>query len=121
VQQRHPERQLCLYRQWIWDPHLPVKGPGTVPTAFPIAAVGVLRFDGAGLASLSFTLAFNGGISTGSDTGTYTVNSDCTGSISFTAGDAPINFNMVISGGGTEVFAIVTSSGNTQTLDAKKQ
>jgi hypothetical protein len=98
-------------------PHPTVRGPEV-----PIVVVGVLRFDGAGNASLSFTLAINGGISPSlSDTGTYTVNSDCTGSISFTAGDAPIDFNIVIIGGGTEVFGIVTSDGNTQTFDAKKQ
>jgi len=88
----------------------------------PIAVVGVLAFDGAGNASQSFTLVINGGIALpGSNTGTYSVNSDCTGSISFSVGDAPVNFNIVIIGGGTEVFGIVTVGGNTQTFDAKKQ
>ena len=88
----------------------------------PIAVVGVLRFDGAGNASLNFTIAFDGGITEGlTDTGTYIVNSDCTGSISFTAGDIPINFNMVVSGGGAEIFGLPTSPGLTQTFDAKKQ
>jgi len=99
------------------NPRRPQIGPEV-----PVAVVGVLGFDGAGNSSLNFTLAFNGSISPPlSNTGTYTVNSDCTGSISFTAGDIPINFNMVIIGGGTEVFGMVTSTGNTQTWDAKKQ
>ncbi len=83
----------------------------------------MLTFDGAGNISTSFTVAFRGMISTGqSSTGTYTVNSDCTGSISFTTGDAAgLIFNMVIIGGGTKVFGINTFPSFTETFDAKKQ
>jgi hypothetical protein len=89
----------------------------------PWAGVGVVGFDGAGNVSVSFTQALNGKITTGATgAGTYTVNSDCTGSPSFTSGDAagesPI---MVIVGGGTEVLFISTLSGQTIVLDAKKQ
>ena len=74
----------------------------------PVAAVGVLKFDGTGNVSFKFTLAVNGDLGTPStastpavDTGTYTVNPDCTDSMSFTGGDiAPLDFNMVIIGGG---------------------
>jgi len=102
----------------FFSPHRPVIGPES-----PVAAVGVVTFDGNGNASFNFTLSLNGAIFTSqSDTGTYTVNSDCTGSISFTTGDfAPFNFNIVIIGGGTEIFGIFADSGNTQTFDAKKQ
>jgi hypothetical protein len=87
----------------------------------PIAVVGVLSFDGGGNASLNFTIAFDGNIGEGlTDTGTYSVNSDCTGAISFTAGDIPINFNMVVIGGGTEILGLPTKAGLTQTFDAKK-
>src|ERR1700758_3746569 len=89
----------------------------------PIAVVGLLSFDGAGNASLNFTIAFDGGISEGLvDTGTYTVSSDCSGSISFTAGDIPINFDIVVVGtSGREIFGLPTSpAGLTQTLNAKK-
>jgi len=91
--------------------------------AVPVAAVGVLSFDGAGNVSFSsLTLAFNGSISTETGSGSYTVNSDCTGSFSLTSGSiAGLTFNMVIIGGGTEVFGIITSPGNTQNFDAKKQ
>lgn len=110
-----------------------VIGPGFVTPAaaktvsasqdVPIAIVGVLAFDGAGKVSFTFTLAVNGVISQGlTSSGAYTVNSDCTGSISFTSGAAAgVAFNTAIIGGGTEVFAIQTNSGTTATFDAKKQ
>lgn len=98
--------------------HPSLKGP-----TVPISAVGVLTFDGAGNISFStLTLVVNGGISSETGSGSYTVNSDCTGSISLTSGSiAGITFNMVVIGGGTEVFGVLTSPGNTQTFDAKKQ
>lgn len=101
---------------------------GIVPQApeVPVAAVGVLMFDGAGNVSFpNLTLQINGSSvinSSSAGTGSYTVNSDCTGSISITSGSvAGVDFNMVIIGGGTEVFGTLTSPGNTQTFDAKKQ
>jgi len=63
--------------------------------------------------------AINGGVFTGqTGSGTYTVNSDCTGSASFTAGDAAgLTSNLAVIGGGTEVFGVVTSAGGTATFD----
>ena len=86
----------------------------------PIAAAGVLTFDGAGNLSASYTLSSGGDISRAtSDTGTYTVNADCTGS--FTDATGGVHFNLVIVGGGTKVFAIDTDDGLTAIVDAKKQ
>ena len=89
----------------------------------PLSAVGVLTFDGAGNASISYTVADNGTILTNvTGSGTYAVDSGCAGSISFTSGAAAgITFNIVTVGGGTEVLGIPTVTGTTQTLDAKKQ
>ena len=85
----------------------------------PFAAVGVIIFDGAGNASGTYTLAIKGGITSGNTfSGTYTVSSDCTGSMTLTG--AP-NFNMVVVSGGAEVFAIETTPSFAGTLDAKKQ
>ena len=85
----------------------------------PFAAVGVLTFDGAGNVSSTFTLSVKGGISTGNTaSGTYTVNSDCTGSAIVQG--AP-NSNFVILGGGAEVFGIETTPGFTGSYDAKRQ
>ncbi len=88
----------------------------------PSAAVGVLAFDGAGNLSASYTVVFNGAAAETTsvpDTGTYTVNSDCTGTLTDATIDA--HFNMVIVGGGAELFNIQTDAGGTNTLDAKKQ
>jgi hypothetical protein len=106
------------------------KGTGFLPLGsdvkdreVPIAAVGVDIFDGAGSVSTGYTLAV-GGVSTPglTGTGTYTVNPDCTGSMSFTTGDAAgITSNLVIISNGTEFFEIFTSPASTVTGDAKKQ
>ena len=92
-------------------------------TAVPVSALGVLTFDGAGSVSFStLTLVVDGSISSETGSGSYAVNSDCTGSIILTSGSiAGITFNLSIVGGGAEVFGILTSPGNTQTFDAKKQ
>lgn len=55
------------------------------------------------------------------DGGTYTVNPDCTGSLSVTTGPATgLTFNTVVIGGGAEIFAINTATGFTSRVDAKK-
>jgi hypothetical protein len=94
----------------------------------PAANVGVSTFDGAGNVSATYTdmsPGKPGGYGTpiqGTGSGTYTVNSDCTGSASFTSGDAAgITLNMVIISGGTEVFSINTTPLVILTADFKKQ
>jgi hypothetical protein len=89
----------------------------------PFFNVGVVAFDGTtGTVSASFTGVSHGVVSTETDAGTYTVNPDCTGSISFTTGPgAGVTFNTVIIGRGAELFGINTSAGFTSSLDAKKQ
>jgi len=90
----------------------------------PFAVEGVVAFDGAGNVFTSGDTVVSGGvISTQQNgTGTYTVNSDCTGSISFTAGNAAgLNLNLAIIGGGSELFAIYATPSFTVTLDGKKQ
>jgi len=91
--------------------------------AVPWAGVGVLSVDGKGNVTITFTSALNGKISTGATgAGSYTVNPDCTGSLSFTSGDAAgETANIVIVGGGTEVLALSTLTTQTIMLDAKKQ
>lgn len=99
--------------------------PGKSPKGreVPWDVVGVFTADGAGNVSISYTAAINGTADTAQTaSGSYTVNPDCTGSVSYTAGDAAgLTFNMVILGGGEEVFAISTTAGSTATVDLKKQ
>ena len=93
----------------------------TGKNTFGNAAVGVFTFDGAGSLSATYTVVFNGHASSTSvpDTGTYTVNSDCTGTVT----DATIgaHFNLATGASGTEVFGVQTDPGTTDTFDAKRQ
>src|SRR5688572_8091051 len=54
----------------------------------PLAVVGVTTYDGRGNYTFTATVSFNGAISKGSGSGTYTVNRDCTGSQTFGPGIA---------------------------------
>lgn len=54
------------------------RGEGTIVGVGPIAAVGWIAYDGKGNFVNPFTVSVNGMISRGVETGTYTVNSDCT-------------------------------------------
>lgn len=58
-----------------------VSGRGTIVGVGPISAVGEITYDGQGNSIATVTLSVNGTIHSGvTVTGTYTVNSDCTGS-----------------------------------------
>ena len=95
--------------------------PAKLGNMIPFATVGVMTFDGAGNASFTLTQVYN---SSGGDffeaiPGTYTVNSDCTGTV--TIEDFGLHFNIVTVGGGAEFFAIQTDIGSTNIVDGKKQ
>ena len=88
----------------------------------PFVGGGVVTFDGAGNVSASFAASSNGTISTNNTyAATYTVNSDCTGSMTATPGSGGDNFALVILGGGAEALGVDTSTGETLTIDFKKQ
>ena len=82
--------------------------PQRIGAFFPLAAAGTFSFDGHGNAFRSFTLSFGGQIFPGSsDSGPYTVKSDCTASATFSDG----TWNMVIVGHGKEIKAINATPG----------
>ena len=108
---------------------------GTVVGIGPRTAVGVLAMDGAGnLTNGVATSSLNGSIASETFSGTYTVSSDCTGTISvtiysgstelfavtlFTAFDSDMRhmrgiFTSAVTPGGTALATVVN-------LDAKKQ
>ena len=95
--------------------------PAKLGNMIPFATVGVVTFDGAGNASFTLTQVFNseGGGFFDAIPATYTVNSDCTGTIAIE--DFGLHFYMVTVGGGAELFAIQTEIGTTNIVDAKKQ
>ena len=82
---------------------------GTIVGVGPITAVGRFAYDGKGNWVNPGTVSVNGVISTGTETGTFTVNSDCTGSVA--ASDGAFRFNFVISPDGSRYDWIRTDPG----------
>ncbi|HEX4948280.1 MAG TPA: hypothetical protein VFZ34_16520 [Blastocatellia bacterium] len=68
----------------------------------PMAILGRAEYDGAGNFKTTFTGNYNGLIITQTETGTYIINHDCTGTISFRFGDAPT----VITNDGREIRSL---------------
>jgi hypothetical protein len=83
------------------------------PFAGPFAEAGRQTFDGKGNTDGSATLSANGNIQAVTITGTYTVNSDCTGTMTLKVSPLGLvaNLNFVIDDDGAELRAIVTDSG----------
>lgn len=107
-----------------------VAGTGTnePPPLFargPFAAVGRIVFDGKGGVTTVRTLSeTNTVVQNDSGTGTYTVNSDCTGSFNITVGPSghsvQLSLNFVLDGA-DEIRAIVTNINVILVFDARKQ
>jgi hypothetical protein len=74
---------------------------------YPLTAVGTYSFDGHGTSARSLTVSFGGQIFPVSDSGPYTVNSDCSASATYSDG----TWNLVIIGHGKEIKAMNTSPG----------
>ena len=85
---------------------------GAVPapiTAFiPVAGVGLVTFDGNGNLSASETVSNGGSVFPVNLPGNYTVNSDCTGSLT----TANAHLNLVIVRNGREILAVNTDPGH---------
>ena len=86
---------------------------GPVPAAInnftPVAGVGLVTFDGNGNLSASETVSVGGLITPVNVPGTYTVNSDCTGTFITTPN---AHLNLVILRNGREIQAVNTVPGN---------
>jgi hypothetical protein len=88
----------------------------------PFTDSGSLTWDGNGKVTGSSTLNVDGGITSRTLTGTYMVNSDCTGSLKYkdNLGNSG-SINMVIIGSGTEIQFLETDSGTVISGNAKPQ
>jgi hypothetical protein len=85
---------------------------GTVVNFGPIAIVGVATYDGAGGIVADQTASINGNVVPEHNVGTYTVNSDCTGSSKVSPlGGPEHNANFVILDKGRELQLLVTDHG----------
>jgi hypothetical protein len=81
--------------------------------AGPIAVVGTFTFDGSGNVTGASTSSQNGNIGRATQTGTYTVNADCTGTITVqvTPGGYSSHYSFVIDDNGSGFQFICTDSG----------
>lgn len=84
-------------------------GAGTTGVA-STASVGKVTYDGRGNGQASGTGSTGGVISRGTYSGTYTVNSDCTGKKNF-GGTSGINYDFVITADGREIVYVITNTG----------
>lgn len=96
---------------------------GQGPTG-PQVGVAMTEFDGKGGLTQIDTVTVNGEVVADFThtpaTGTYTVNSDCTGTftINFTDGRPPVSANFVVVESGSEIDTVVTSAGGSQGIIA---
>jgi hypothetical protein len=83
------------------------------PLAGPFAEVGRQTFDGKGNTDATATLSANGNIQRVTIAGTYTVNPDCTGTMTLNVSPLGLisHLDFVIDDDGAELRAIVTDSG----------
>lgn len=93
------------------------------PFAGPFAEVGRQTFDGKGNTSGTATISSNGNINRVTIQGTYTVNADCTGSMTLFIPDfgATVHADFVIDRDGAEIRAIVTETGVIESRVYRKQ
>jgi hypothetical protein len=80
---------------------------GTGTSSVPFAVAGLLVFDGAANVSANVTVNFDGTAFPASVPGTYTVNSDCTATLSFANGET--FFGAIVNNGRELQFINVTS------------
>lgn len=93
------------------------------PLAGPFAEVGRQTFDGKGNTDATATLSTNGNIVQVTIAGTYTVNPDCTGTMTLNVSPlgATVHVDFVIGNDGAELRAIVANPGVVESRDYSKQ
>jgi len=82
--------------------------PAPINAFVPVAGGGLVTFDGNGNLSASETVSLGGKTLPVNLPGTYTVNSDCTGSLT----TANAHLNLVIVRNGREILAVNTDQGH---------
>jgi uncharacterized protein YdeI (BOF family) len=103
-----------------------ITGSTSAPPPFggPIAGVGKQTADGNGHVSGTQTVSVNGNILRQTYTGTYTVNPDCTGSITLVVDIPPglvTHSDFVIDDDGNETRAVQADAGSVVTIIARRQ
>jgi hypothetical protein len=92
-----------------------------VPAGTPFTALGRWNFDGKGNFTNTATFNDNGTVTHGNDSGSYTVNADCTGKIFILGGTGTVE--IVLVDGGKEFYEQLTNPSSTVSTFsvAKKQ
>ena len=103
-----------------------LQGP-TQEALLPWAIVSLMKLDGTGGLSNKVSASFNGRIQQNTVVGNYTVNADCTGTITVTLPGPPfqLHFDLVVadargSSAGDEFYFISTDAGTAITHTAKR-
>ena len=98
-----------------------LNGQTVVPARTPFAALGRWDFDGKGKFTNTLTINDNGKVAHIKDSGTYTVDTDCTGKIFILGGTGTVE--IVLVDGGKEFYELPTNPSSLVTLFsvAKKQ
>ena len=93
------------------------------PLAGPFAEVGRQTFDGKGNTDATATSSANGNIVQVTISGTYTVNPDCTGTMTLNVSPlgATVHVDFVIGDDGVEIRAIVPEAGVVESRVYRKQ
>ena len=87
-----------------------------------VAGAPVITFDGAGSLTGNDVVSFGGSISPSTLTGTYTVDADCTGTMTNTFDNGfTLTSRIVIVDNGKEILMLVTTPGGVTTGDLKRQ
>jgi len=93
--------------------------PNAAPV--PFAGVNTDTFDGNGKMTTSGFSTVNGQGGQGTSTGTYTVNSDCTGTYTVTSPGLTVHAFFVIDEDGSELQIVITDPGTVILCVAKRQ
>ena len=96
-------------------------GTGFITGVGPLAGVGTDTFDGNGGITGTASLSINGTIASVTETGTYTVNPDCTGTYTVSSAGGSTTAFFVIDDGGNEVKAVCTDPGTVITHIFRRQ
>jgi hypothetical protein len=100
-----------LHSTYGWEGHGLAPAGNTKGAFLPFVHFGHLSFDGNGNFSGAHDSMFGGGLLPHVDSGTYSVNSDCTtGTISFATGGG-IRMSIVITSGGQEIKFVGANAG----------
>lgn len=95
---------------------------GLAYNGIPVTGVALITFDGTGSYTGKDNTSFGGFFSEGTATGSYTVNDDCTGTMTTTfANGFVVTGNIVIVDNGKEILMVVTNQGEIASGTLKRQ